>query len=121
MYSKQWTYLEVQGTMGSSQIQTRYGFLDEVIYVEQPHLFAMEMDKVCKLINALYGLKQAPHFWYKTLVEFLKRLGFIRLEFDHGIFVSADKQLFIPIYVDFPARMFPVERTCNSNYETDSR
>ena len=34
-----------------------YGFLDEVIYV-QPHLFATELDKVCKLIKALYGLKQ---------------------------------------------------------------
>ena len=77
-----------------------YGFLDEVIYIEQPHLFATELDKVCKLIKALYGLKQAPHVWYKTLVEFLKKLGFIRLELDHGIFVSADKQLFIAVYVD---------------------
>ena len=77
-----------------------YGFLDEVIYVEQPHLFATELEKVCKLIKALYGLKQAPHVWYKTLVEFLKKLGFTRLELDHGIFVSADKQLFIAVYVD---------------------
>ena len=77
-----------------------YGFLDEVIYVEQPHLFVTELDKVCKLIKALYGLKQAPHVWYKTLVKFLKKLGFTRLELDHGIFVSADKQLFIAVYVD---------------------
>lgn len=55
------------------------------------------MDKVCKLIKALYVLKQAPHVWYKTLVEFFKKLGFIRLELDHGIFVSTDKQLFIAV------------------------
>ncbi len=30
-----------------------YRFLDEVIYVEQTHLFAAELDKVCKLIKAL--------------------------------------------------------------------
>lgn len=27
-----------------------YGFLDEVIYVEQFHLFVTELDKLCKLI-----------------------------------------------------------------------
>ena len=77
-----------------------YGFLDEVIYVEQPHLFEIDVDKVCKLLKALYGLKQAPHVWYKTLVEFLQKLGFQRLELDHGVFVSEDKQLFIAVYVD---------------------
>ncbi len=40
-----------------------YGFLDEVIDIEQPHPFAIEKDKVCKLIKALYGLKQAPYVW----------------------------------------------------------
>lgn len=37
------------------------------------------------------GLKQAPHVWFK-------KLGFIRLELDHGDFVSTDKQLFIAVY-----------------------
>ena len=77
-----------------------YGFLNEVIYVEQLHLFATEQNKVCKLTKTLYGLKQAPHVWYKTLVKFLRKLKFIRLELDHEIFVSADKQLFIAVYVD---------------------
>ena len=40
-----------------------YGFLDEVIYVEQPHLFATELDKVCKLIKALYRLKHFLRSW----------------------------------------------------------
>ncbi len=77
-----------------------YGFFDEVIYAEQPHLFEINIDKVCKLLKALYGLKQALHVWYKTLDEFLQKLGFQRLELDHGIFVSEDKQLFIAVYVD---------------------
>ena len=33
-----------------------YGFFDEVIYVEQPHLFEIDVEKVCKLLKALYGL-----------------------------------------------------------------
>ena len=77
-----------------------YRFLDEVIYIEQPHLFTTKPDEVCKLINALYGLKEALHILYKTLVESLKKLGFVRLELDHGIFISKDKQLFIAVYVD---------------------
>ncbi len=77
-----------------------YGFLDKVIYIGQLHLFATKLDKVCKLIRALYGLNQAPLVWYKTLVKFLKKLRFVRLELDHRIFISKDKQLFIAVYVD---------------------
>lgn len=79
-----------------------YGFLDELIYVEQPHLFVFgnNLHLVCKLIKALYGLKQSPQVWYQTLVDFLKKLGFHRLELDHGVFVSEDKKQFIAIYVD---------------------
>ena len=52
------------------------------------------------MLKALYGPKQAPHVWYKTLVEFLQKLGFQRFELDHGIFVSKNKQLFIAFYVN---------------------
>lgn len=77
-----------------------YDFLDEVIYMEQPHLFATEFKKICKLIKALYRLKQSLHVWYKTFVEFFKKLGFTWLELDHEIFVSVDKHLLIAVYVD---------------------
>ena len=77
-----------------------YGYLDELIYVEHPHLFITTPHLFCKLIKALYGLKQSPQVWYQTLVDFLKKLGFHRLELDHGVFVSDDKKQFIAIYVD---------------------
>ena len=77
-----------------------YGFLDEIIYVEQPHLFELDPDHVCRLRKALYGLKQAPQVWYQTLADFLKKLGLERLELDHGAFVSQDRHLFLAIYVD---------------------
>ena len=36
-----------------------YRFLDEGIYVEQPHLFKLHPELVCCLCKALYWLKQA--------------------------------------------------------------
>ncbi len=36
-----------------------YEFLNKIIYIKQPHLFATELDKVCKSMKALYELKQA--------------------------------------------------------------
>lgn len=77
-----------------------YGFLDEVIYVEQPHLFELDPELVCRLRKVFYGLKQAPQVWYKTLGNFLKKLGLERLELHHGVFVPQDWQLFFAIYVD---------------------
>lgn len=40
------------------------------------------------------------YVWYKTLVKFLKKLGFSQLRLDYGIFMSIDKQLFIFVYID---------------------
>ncbi len=37
-----------------------YGFLDEIIYIKQPHLFEPTPELVCCLRKALYRLKQAP-------------------------------------------------------------
>ena len=77
-----------------------YGFLDEEIYVEQPHLFAEDPSLVCRLRKALYGLKQAPQVWYQTLANFLNKLGLKRLEDDHGVFKSDDGDLIVAVYVD---------------------
>lgn len=68
-----------------------YGFLNKVIYIEQLHLVKIGIDKVCKLLKTLYRLKQASNIWYKTLIIFFCKLGFLRLKFDHSIFVLEDK------------------------------
>ncbi len=47
-----------------------YRFLDEVIYVEQPHRFELRPELVCRLRKALYRLKQAPQVWYQTIADF---------------------------------------------------
>lgn len=76
-----------------------YGSLDEIVYVEQPHGFVQGF-LVCRLKRALYGLKQAPRVWYSVIRDFLKEKGFTATNSDQGVFISADKQLFIAIYVD---------------------
>lgn len=51
-------------------------------------------------MKAFYALKQALSVWYKNLVKFLKKLRFVRVELDHGIFISKNKQLFISVNLD---------------------
>ena len=77
-----------------------YGYFDELIYVKQPHLFITNPGQVCRLKKALYRLRQSAQVWYQTLVDFLMKLEFYRLEQNYVVFVSEDKQLFIAIYVD---------------------
>ena len=77
-----------------------YGFLDEEIYIMQPTMFEDGTTRVCFLKKALYGLKQSPRVWYQTLLDFLRKLDFHKTEADHGLFVSADKTMFIAVYVD---------------------
>ncbi len=77
-----------------------YGFLDEEIYIMQPTMFEDGTTRVCFLKKSLYGLKQAPRVWYQTLLDFLIKLDFHKTEADHGLFLSADKTIFISVYLD---------------------
>lgn len=77
-----------------------YGFLDKVIYIEQPHMLADRTTKVCKLIKTLYSLKQSPRIQYETLADFLKKLGLYPSELDPIVFITDIKDLFLSIYID---------------------
>ena len=77
-----------------------YGFLDEVIYMEQLYLQTNGTIKVCKLLKSLYGLKQSPRIWFETLADFLKKLGLYPSQHDPAIFISDKKDLFLSIYID---------------------
>ena len=77
-----------------------YGFLDDIIYVEQPHQLSDGTSRVCLLRKSLYGLKQSPRVWFKTLTDFLIKLGLKQSKYDEAIFMSEDKIIFLSIYVD---------------------
>lgn len=76
-----------------------YGLLDVVVYVEPPHGFVQGI-LVCRLKRALYGLKQAPRVWHSIIRDFLKEKRFTATISDQSVFISADKQSFLAIYVD---------------------
>lgn len=65
-----------------------YRLFNKIVYIEQSHLFELNLDLDCCLQKALYGLKQVPQVWYKTLANFVKKQGLEHLKLDHSVFVS---------------------------------
>ena len=87
------------------------------IFVKQiPGYPETDASTVLRLLVALYGLKQSSHEWYKLLSTLLAKLGLLRCEADHAVFIGrwtssphssvpldpSGKPLFliIPIHVD---------------------
>ena len=77
--------------------------MKENMYVKQPHRFEKPKNTscawVCHLLRTLYSLKQSPREWYLTLVDYLKSLGYKRLEHNHCVFVHQNGFI-IAIYLD---------------------
>ena len=55
-----------------------------------------------RLWKCLYGLKQAPREWNHYLDAILKKMGFIRVQTDFGIYMKGEDEgaVFIAVYVD---------------------
>ncbi|KAJ2923304.1 hypothetical protein H1R20_g13789, partial [Candolleomyces eurysporus] len=81
-----------------------YGKLDEEIYMEQPEGFYHKGQerKVYRLRRAIYGLKQAARAWWQELEQSVKKMGFVRLNADSGIFIFCSKRgvVILIAYVD---------------------
>ena len=64
--------------------------LDEEVYMEL--MEGMEgygtPRKVARLWKAIYGLKQASRMWNLHIDNILKKMGFMRLAGDHGVYVK---------------------------------
>ncbi len=80
------------------------GFIDEDVYVEQPHDFENHefANHIFKLTKALYGLKQAPRAWYERLSNFLLQNDFSKEKVDTTLFVKNHENdiLVVQIYID---------------------
>ena len=79
-----------------------YGKLDEDIYMHQPKGFLVQGKEqlVWRLKCAIYGLKQAALAWWRELDNSVKRLGFVHLHSDAGIFINKTHNIIIIAYVD---------------------
>ncbi len=77
-----------------------YGFFDEKTYIMQPTMFEDSRTRVCFLKKSLYILKKASRVWYQTFLDFVRKFDFHKTEANHGLFVSADKTMFIAVYID---------------------
>ena len=59
------------------------------IFVKQiPGYPEADSSTVLRLLVALYGLKQSSHEWYKLLSSLLAKLGLLRCEADHAVFIG---------------------------------
>ena len=81
-----------------------YADLEEETYVETPDGVAAVGggDRVWKLRKCLYGLKQSPWMWNQTIDRLLKKVGFVQLTTEHGIYVKreGESKVFLALYVD---------------------
>jgi hypothetical protein len=65
-----------------------WGDLSRLIFLRYPQGYQCTLlGGVWHLLKSLYGLKQASRVWYKLLQSILEKLGFVRSEFDHAVFV----------------------------------
>lgn len=65
-----------------------WGDLSEVIFMRRPKGYSGGTQSgVWRLKKSLYGLKQASRVWYRLFRSVLERLGFVRSEFDHAVFI----------------------------------
>ena len=65
-----------------------WGDLSRVIYMRCPPGYTPSFPgAVWRLLKSLYGLKQASRVWYKLLRSVLEKLGFVRSNFDHALFI----------------------------------
>ena len=85
------------------QMDVKFGFLHEEIYMEQPTGFIqIDSSLVCRLKKSLYGLKQAPRAWYAKMDSFLLDTSFSRCHYDNIVYTKkVGKSLIILVlYVD---------------------
>lgn len=81
------------------------GDLNETIYMNQPLGFEVKSktENVCLLKKSLYGLKQAPMQWYIKFNSYVKKLGFVRSNYDSRFFFKGSggpESIHLLLYVD---------------------
>jgi Reverse transcriptase (RNA-dependent DNA polymerase)/Integrase core domain/Pol polyprotein, beta-barrel domain len=109
------------------QVDAKTAFLngnsDLDLYISQIDGFIDKLrpNLVLKLNKSLYGLKQAPRIWYLLLCSVIQSIGFEPLPSDPSIYFSAEKGVFLAVYVDDILIFGKNKQSCDDVYNYLSR
>ena len=88
--------------LDTDEVDIKLAFLNEdpveVIGMIPPPGIGLD-GMILQLDKALHDLKQAPLAWFEKLSGALSEIGFISLTFDLFVFISADHNMIIVVYV----------------------
>ena len=79
------------------------GELDEVIYLQVPHVLGDVLGDYVQIFQSIYGRKQAARLWYLLLEEFLRSIGFTPLPLDLSVLTNGKgviDRMTLAVYVD---------------------
>jgi hypothetical protein len=77
------------------------GSLNEQLFVEKPAILnGGNPQHVWRLKKAIYGLRQAGRQWHMYLKDVMTELNFRRAGYDPALFISADSEQFVLMWVD---------------------
>lgn len=78
------------------------GVIKSEVFINQPKGYETADNKVYKLQKALYGLRESSRVWYDCFNKFIEKLGFVRSNYDHCLFVNNTNKdpVYILIFVD---------------------
>lgn len=74
--------------------------VDFEIYMELPHGYFKNEQKVAKVLKGLYGLKQAAYLWFRMITKALIDVGLKPLIQDVCCFTDKERSIFVLLYVD---------------------
>ena len=96
------------------------GYLNKIIYMNQPPGFENNSGRACLLRRSLYGLKQAGNVWNNELNRVLQIIGFKQLKTDYCCYPKTSKDDFsiLVVWVD-NFLLLSTKESLNDNIEQD--
>ena len=78
------------------------GHVKSKAYVNEPQGYETGENEVYKLKRKPYGLRERPRAWYDCFHKFIKKLNFVRSNYDYCLYVNNTNKdsIYILVFVD---------------------